>query len=104
MISRKDAVTFIKTQFSAGYYSREDKGGHHYGVCELKDLMDVIYGGAPEGKHETITVDCTGYQYRIADKNREERAEVDKANKMLEDAGFSTDFRFVHDRSEGDRV
>ena len=47
MRSRAEAVDFIRRQFKDGT-KREKYGRHHYGVGELRDLLDFLYGGAPE--------------------------------------------------------
>jgi len=59
MISREEAEAVIRKQLEAGWcldskekyeakghYSTPD--AHHYGRCELVDLLDAIYGGLLE--------------------------------------------------------
>jgi len=55
--SREEAEKFIKEQFEGDGSKKENyknpdeywTGAFHYGKCELKDLMDLIYG-KKEGK------------------------------------------------------
>ncbi len=59
--TRAEAVALIHEQLRHPYDgSQKTKGGRvkgqqcHYGVQELRDLMDEIYGGRPEDKNEEI--------------------------------------------------
>ena len=33
---------------------RDGPGTHHYGMCELRALMDAIYGGPPTCEEEKV--------------------------------------------------
>ena len=54
ILPRKDAVAFIVGQFDdAGdevYRLKKDR--NHYGLIELRMLLDAIYGGPPEAGEE----------------------------------------------------
>ncbi len=60
MISRKELVKFVNRQlFGPNYDTLYNKfGKHHYGIQELKDLLDLIYKGVPENKEEELHTDC----------------------------------------------
>ncbi len=57
LIGREAAMTIIEKQMDAGGYNKHWRendrrfGDHkfHYGWCELKDLLDAIYGTKPSG-------------------------------------------------------
>ena len=54
--SREEAARFIEYQFdeSRNYHCRRPKGHVHYGLQELRELMDFIYGGEPKTEEENI--------------------------------------------------
>lgn len=49
MKPREEVARFIEKQFHDPAYqcSREKNYAHHYGLQELRELMDFIYGGEP---------------------------------------------------------
>lgn len=70
-VSREDAVRYITQQFSSGYttlFSKFDK--HHYGLQELKDLLDFIYGEVPTRKEEGLYISSYGMDEKEADEKR----------------------------------
>jgi hypothetical protein len=54
--SREEVARFIEYQFdgSRNYHCRRHKGHTHYGLQELRELMDFIYGGEPKTQAENI--------------------------------------------------
>ena len=52
MKTRAEAVALINHQLTED--TKVFKGCWHYGVQELKDLMDFIYEGTPVNKQEEI--------------------------------------------------
>lgn len=59
MKPRTEAVKFIMSQFD-GTVPSVDPSGWHYGKCELRQLMDFIYGGHPATNEE-----CLGEPLRL---------------------------------------
>jgi hypothetical protein len=56
MIQREYAARFIEEQLKAGYECTREKGDAvHYGVQELRELLDYIYGTPPQSEREEIT-------------------------------------------------
>lgn len=53
MKPRTEAVKFIKAQLD-GTAPDIPYSGWHYGKCELRQLMDFIYGGHPASDEECI--------------------------------------------------
>lgn len=52
---RKDAARFIEAQMRRERKTSREKGDQvHYGIQELKDLLDFIYGGEPCDEDEKI--------------------------------------------------
>ena len=49
MKPREEVARFIEKQMHDAYYkcSRSKPNTHHYGLQELRELMDFIYGGTP---------------------------------------------------------
>jgi hypothetical protein len=48
MKPREEVARFIEKQMEGRYVCSRDKGfAHHYGLQELRELMDFIYGGEP---------------------------------------------------------
>ena len=60
--TRQEVVSFIQDQFERRqeYYPRKDNRWH-YGLVELKELLDFIYGGAPKNEKEAINVKSVNY-------------------------------------------
>lgn len=56
MRSRAEAVALIERQLE-GEHSRDKPNTHHYGVQELRELMDFIYEGEPKTAGEVIVGD-----------------------------------------------
>lgn len=55
MRDRSDVVVFIDRQLSmAGECTREKKGRHHYGLQELRELLDWLYGEPPQKPSERL--------------------------------------------------
>lgn len=57
MKTREEAVTFIHTQFDHGQGTitgRTKPSTHHYGLQELRELMDFIYEQEPAADNERI--------------------------------------------------
>lgn len=58
MKSRKEVVSYINSGQPFKETRKTFLGGgiepHHFGVIELKVIMDFIYGGAPKDKDEEI--------------------------------------------------
>ncbi len=55
MQPRNVAARFIEMQVTCGYVCARPKGGHfHYGMQELRELMDFIYGGGPKAAGDAI--------------------------------------------------
>jgi hypothetical protein len=70
---RRDVARFVEAQFDEQSSSRvsgtgvpgfDAKGAHHYGRCEVRQLLDFVYGGPPMSAEEEIrtatTPDRTG--------------------------------------------
>jgi len=53
--SRESVAVFIKQQIR-GKCSREKGNQHHYGVQELRELLDFIYGTEPQNKAQEISL------------------------------------------------
>lgn len=56
---REKTARFIDKQLEAWQADpdyRPEKSAHHYGKCELWDLLDFIYGGAPSNDTEKINM------------------------------------------------
>lgn len=52
--TREEAARFAEKQFSWQHKCSREKGGaHHYGLQELRELMDFIYQGPP-AENESI--------------------------------------------------
>lgn len=67
MIPRKEVALFIHGQMKSSVKKKliPDKypgsthffdvcDAHHYGKCELRELLDLIYGGPPENDEEKL--------------------------------------------------
>lgn len=55
MRSREEAVSFARQQLVAEIETGRSKPNtHHYGLQELRDLMDFIYGGPPEAPAQEL--------------------------------------------------
>jgi len=59
MPTRAELVKFINDQLDPEYRAPETVPGHdhslhHYGRCELKALLDQIYGGPPQSDEEDL--------------------------------------------------
>lgn len=55
MKSREETARFIESQMAFDHHCRRDKKDRvHYGWQELRELMDFIYGGEPEGKNQCL--------------------------------------------------
>lgn len=58
MMTREQAVAFITHQMvwnDVGQPDRREKGGAwHYGVQDLRELLDAIYGGEPENDQQRL--------------------------------------------------
>lgn len=52
-LAREDVARFIEAQFS-GEAPKIPESLSHYGLCELRQLMDYIYGGPPRFKEEEL--------------------------------------------------
>lgn len=59
ILTREQAVEFITTQMAhldLGVKRALPKGGTwHYGVQDLRELLDAIYGGQPENDQQRLT-------------------------------------------------
>lgn len=59
--TREEVVQFIKAQFAGlkhleySHTEREKNSRHHYGVQELRDLLDYLYGHTPTMDAEKLT-------------------------------------------------
>ncbi|MFT6550491.1 MAG: hypothetical protein ACJA1I_000519 [Zhongshania marina] len=61
MKSRSEAARFIEAQLTAGEPCKLEKADKaHYGVQNLRELMDFIYGGEPKRPKDMIVYDCVG--------------------------------------------
>lgn len=60
--TRSDVANFIKQQLDhTGYETitgRPKPNTHHYGVQELRELLDYIYGSQPSNISEEINIKC----------------------------------------------
>jgi len=57
MVSREEAVSLIKDQLdneTDTYKNSSSKCAWHYGKQELRELLDLIYGGEPENEHQEL--------------------------------------------------
>lgn len=64
MKTREEVARFIETTQTGvaipdmDLYNRRrgdgQKAAWHYGLCELRQLMDFIYGGPPENKEQEV--------------------------------------------------
>lgn len=57
MKTREEIARFIERTMHWSYnsYFCPKKEAHHYGWCELKDVMDFIFDGPPKTKEEELT-------------------------------------------------
>jgi hypothetical protein len=57
--TREEVARYIERQFDykSGYTVSMSKPYNHYGKCELRDLLDFIYGGPPTSPEEFIRGD-----------------------------------------------
>lgn len=60
MKPRTEAVKFITAQLDGTTHKFDHPTGWHYGKCELRQLMDFIYGGHPATDEE-----CLGEPLRL---------------------------------------
>jgi hypothetical protein len=59
MKTREEAANFIHEQLNYRYKCPRNKGRNfHYGIQELRVLMDYIYEGAPQSKEEEIKINA----------------------------------------------
>ena len=54
MRTRKEVVELIGRQMDRGPARREKPTCWHYGIVELRELLDFIYGGPPENEDEEL--------------------------------------------------
>lgn len=62
MLSREKAVEFVSDQLSGVRESKSafhrsgeyDSGAWHYGKCDVRELLDAIYGEKPKNKKEML--------------------------------------------------
>jgi len=54
MRARKESVEFIERQFDRTEDSKEKYGKWHYGLHELKELMDFVYEQEPQSDEEKL--------------------------------------------------
>ena len=59
MRSREEVVQFIAGQFDTGT-TREKGDKCHYGLQELRELVDFIYGSPPMNREQELNVDTHG--------------------------------------------
>lgn len=59
--AREDVARFIEQQLDWKTEASSEASCPHYGVCELHELMDYIYGGAPENSGEEICAKGKGW-------------------------------------------
>jgi hypothetical protein len=54
--TREEVARYIERQFdyTSGYQVSVRKEEWHYGKCELRDLLDFIFGGPPTSPEEFI--------------------------------------------------
>jgi hypothetical protein len=58
MRNRKDVALFVQKQLHYTYdCQREKSGRHHYGLQELRELLDFIYESTPKTLEENIPDD-----------------------------------------------
>ena len=82
-LDRRELCQYIRWQFD--YFNKPEGNCQHYGVYELKDLLDKLFGGPPECPEDEFD-----YDHDIAwKKQREERelkwAEERKARQAILD-------------------
>ena len=51
--SRENAITFIESYDTN--YSKNKKDGWHYGLIELRELLDFLYNSEPKTDKEKLT-------------------------------------------------
>ena len=56
METREKAVRLIESQFIDQKVYREKGGGWHYGLQELRELMDFIYNSEPLNDKEKLII------------------------------------------------
>ena len=66
MKTRAETVAFVMSQLASRYECSRNKGTrnyqrHHYGVQELRELMDFVYEGQPASDAELIASRTTKY-------------------------------------------
>lgn len=54
MKDREFAARFIELQMTSSVCKREKGGKHHYGLQDLRDLLDFIYEGPPDTDVEAL--------------------------------------------------
>jgi hypothetical protein len=57
MKSREEVAAFVNIQLARSYICTREKGtSAHYGVQELRELMDFVYEGEPKSEDEMIGI------------------------------------------------
>ena len=55
MKTREEVARFVEKQMGGRYIcSRNKNYAHHYGLQELRELMDFIYGEEPQNEEQKI--------------------------------------------------
>jgi len=54
MKTRKEVVELVQKQLTGMFDSNLNKYAWHYGIVELRELLDFIYEGPPETEEEFI--------------------------------------------------
>ena len=54
LVPRRDVVTFARKQLDSDKCSRPKGHKQHYGKQELRELLDMIYGGPPKTEEEEL--------------------------------------------------
>ena len=57
MVTREEAAKKVNEQFSREFIAAETNTCWHYGLVELRELFDFIYGGKPTTEAENIKGD-----------------------------------------------
>ena len=52
--TREEIARFVEKQFLWSHNCRLSKTAHHYGMQEVRELMDFIYGEEPQSEEQKI--------------------------------------------------
>jgi hypothetical protein len=60
--TREEVARFVERQLGIETCGREKGDKYHYGLQELRELMDFVYGGPPENEGQALYVEYLSKQ------------------------------------------